>query len=171
MSLELKGYEKYQLEWMIEHGYSLEDLMGKIAEIINKELAIDTNAHVFIDEAFEILKNETGFRESEIWACKEEWEDNEGTLLWNLANAMLIENPYLNYGKHKDLISMCVSEYDSCDGEYVFYIEKEWLYEYAKLKLDINDVDYWLRNEYTSDESEPILFEGIKAGVVAGIYK
>lgn len=26
----LTGYEKYQLEWMIEHGYSLEDLMREL---------------------------------------------------------------------------------------------------------------------------------------------
>lgn len=77
MSLELKGYDRYQLEWMIEHGYSLEDLMKKIAEIINEELTIDMNAHIFIDEAFDILKNETGFKESEIWACEDEWEQNE----------------------------------------------------------------------------------------------
>lgn len=72
----LKGYEKYQLEWMIEHGYSLEDLMDKIAEIINEELTIGVNAHVFIDEAFDILENEQGFN-GEIWACEDEWKDNE----------------------------------------------------------------------------------------------
>lgn len=73
----LKGYERYQLEWMIEHGYSLRNLMEKIAVIINDELCVEENAQVFINEAFDILENETGFVESEIWACKDEWENEE----------------------------------------------------------------------------------------------
>ena len=73
----LTGYKKYQLQWMIDHGYSLQDLMDKIAEIIDEELTVEGNPHVFIDEAFDILENETGFVESEIWACEDEWEDNE----------------------------------------------------------------------------------------------
>ena len=67
----LKGYERYQLEWMIEHGYSLRNLMEKIAVIINDELCVEENAQVFINEAFDILENETGFVESEILACKD----------------------------------------------------------------------------------------------------
>ena len=72
----LKGYEKYQLQWMIEHGYSLEDLIDKIANIINEELTILGNAHAFINEAFDILENEQGFN-GEIWAYEDEWGDNE----------------------------------------------------------------------------------------------
>lgn len=169
MSIELQGYERYQLEWMIEHGYSLEDLINKMDDIFD-EWYCEEGERPMPSSLFEDFE-EIGFNDSEIWVCEEEWEDNEGTLLWDLANSMLNENPYLNYGKHKDLISVCVSEYNSCDGEYVFYIEKDWLHEYVKSKLGIDDVDYWLQNEYTSDESEPILLDGIKAGVVAGIYK
>lgn len=72
----LREYEKYQLEWMIEHGYSLEDLMDKIANIINEELTIPGNAHVFINEAFDVFEKEQGFH-GEIWACEEEWTEHE----------------------------------------------------------------------------------------------
>lgn len=103
--------------------------------------------------------------------CLMDVEDNEGTTLWCITNSMLKEKPYLNYYKHKDMIAVCVSEHFSEEGEYIFYIEKDWLHEYVKTELGIEDVDYWLQNEYTSDESEPILLEGIEAGVVSGIYK
>lgn len=77
MKKELTGFERYKLQWMIDHGYSLKDLMNKIAVIINEELCVGGNAHGLIDEAFDMLENETGFVGSEIWACEDEWEDNE----------------------------------------------------------------------------------------------
>ena len=72
---KLKGYERYQLEWMIEHGYSLEDLMGRLTEIHN-ELA-DNAVSLNPKEIFNIFEYESGFKESEIWACEDEWEDND----------------------------------------------------------------------------------------------
>lgn len=175
MSLELRGYKRYQLEWMIEHGYSLEDLMDKIAEIINEELTIGMNAYIFINEAFDILVNETGFKQSEIWACEDEWEDNEmeedeDKTLYELATDELNENPYDN-SRHKDLIEMVVSEYDDVLDEVVFYAEKDWLKKYVKENYDVTDLNYWLENEYTSEESELILFDGIRARVIAGVYR
>lgn len=175
MGIELKGYKKYQLEWMIEHGYSLEDLMDKIAEIMNEELTIDVNAHIFINEAFDILANETGFKESEIWACEDEWVDNEfeeddDKTLYELASDELNENPYDN-SIHKDLIKMFVSEHDDVLDRVVFYVEKEWLINYVNKNFDVYDFNEWLEGEYTSEESEPILFDGIRAGVIAGVYK
>ena len=75
----LTQYEKYQLEWLIDHGYSLKYLVNRLGDIINAELNVNTNAHVILDEAFEILEYEQGFKESEIWACEDEWEklDND----------------------------------------------------------------------------------------------
>lgn len=70
----LREYERYKLQWMIEHGYSLDDLMDKIADIINEELNVGENAHVFVNEAFDILQNEEGFERSEIWSCEDEWD-------------------------------------------------------------------------------------------------
>lgn len=130
MERKLKGYKRYQLQWMME----------------------------------ELTKQEK-------CACEEEWEDDEGTLLWDVANVMLDKKPYLNIGKHKDLIAVCVNEYDSIDEEYVFYIEKEWLYVFVQSEFGVHDVNDWLQNIYTSEESEKILFKGIEAGVVAGIYR
>lgn len=116
MSRELQGYKRYQLEWMIDHGYSLEDLMNKIAEIINEELTIDVNAHVFIDEAFDILENEIGFEGSEIWVCEDEWKENERELY--------IEE-LLKKGIEQNIVKIIESPNDRCVacqiGEYWFY--------------------------------------------------
>lgn len=95
--------------------------------------------------------------------------DLEDTL-YELAIDELNENLYDN-SRHKDLIKMVVSEYDDVLDEVVFYAEKDWLKKYVKENYDVTDLNYWLENEYTSEESEPILFDGIRAGVIAGIYK
>lgn len=73
----LTDYEKYQLEWMIEHGHSLNDLLNKLAEIMNNELTVQGNPYVLLTEAFDIFQFEQGFCESEIWACEDEWKNNE----------------------------------------------------------------------------------------------
>lgn len=70
----MKDYEKYKLQWMLEHGYTLSDLLEKLAKIINEEMNVSNgSAHVYIDEAFEIFEKEQGFKNSEIWDSKEEW--------------------------------------------------------------------------------------------------
>lgn len=66
---ELTGYERYQLEWMIEHGYSLHDLMYGLSDQIG--YGFDMN------ECFNDWVLYRGFQDG-IWACKEEWEDCEG---------------------------------------------------------------------------------------------
>ena len=78
---KIKRYEEYKLQWMIDHGYSLNDLIDKLGKIADQEL--NNNGRLpfseNFDEAFEILENEQGFAESEIWACYDEWEDYEGS--------------------------------------------------------------------------------------------
>ena len=73
----LTDYEKYQLEWMIDHGHSLNDLLNKLAEIMNNELTVQGNPYVLLTEAFDIFQFEQGFCESEIWDNEDEWKNNE----------------------------------------------------------------------------------------------
>lgn len=74
----LKDYENYKLQWMLEHGYTLSDLLEKLSKIINEEMNVTNgSAHVYIDEAFEIFEKEQGFKNSKIWVSEEEWEKNE----------------------------------------------------------------------------------------------
>lgn len=96
--------------------------------------------------------------------------EDEDKTLYELASEMLKENPY-NNDKYMELIMMYVIEYDDALDRIVFYIEKNWLQKYVKEKYNIQYLINWLQDEYTSEESEPILFDGIIAGVVAGVYK
>lgn len=71
---ELTGYEKYQLEWMIQHGYSLEDLFSRMDEIVQESYhSTDRPLPSWAYEDFE----EIGFKGAEIWPCEDEWEDND----------------------------------------------------------------------------------------------
>lgn len=67
----LKGYERYQLEWMIEHGYSLDNLVNALENYRQNTFGLDLN------ELFNEWESEIGFKESEIWACRDEWENEE----------------------------------------------------------------------------------------------
>lgn len=63
-------YERYQLEWMLSHGYSLRDLIKSLAELQRD------NDDVPVDKLFDEWERDSGFS-SEIWACKPEWEETE----------------------------------------------------------------------------------------------
>lgn len=114
-----KEYEKYKLEWMIDHGYSLEDLMNKIAEIINEELTVENNAYVFINEAFNILEKETGFNGSGIWTCEDEWKDKDMPIaLDNLEEKqILLENIYSNLEEYQNILKNSTSSEENSLSE------------------------------------------------------
>ena len=69
----ITDYERYQLEWMIEHGYSLKDLMGEIS--IHQE-ARESNAgrHVPVDVIFDEWMDGRGFG-GELFASEKEWRE------------------------------------------------------------------------------------------------
>lgn len=60
-----KAYEKYQLDWMIQHGYSISDLF-QIMDNLQKEGSEDV-FHDFLERGFG----------GEIFACMEEFLDAE----------------------------------------------------------------------------------------------
>ena len=85
-------------------------------------------------------------------------------ILYNLS-----QNHYLDFEKHKDLISFCVcsewftdykDENEPDFNELIVVIEKDWLFSYMK-KEGINDPLKYLQEEYTSDDSYDWYEEGI----------
>lgn len=66
----MKKYEKYQLQWMIDHGYCLTDLIKEL-----DQLAVD-RPNDSIMELYQGWEQDRGFN-SEIWACQDEWAENE----------------------------------------------------------------------------------------------
>lgn len=71
----MNEYEKYRLQWMLDHDYSLPDLLERLSDIaMNENLDEIQNPRVMLNEAFERLEYEQGFKNKEIWLCKDEWE-------------------------------------------------------------------------------------------------
>lgn len=69
-------YEKYQLKWMIDHGYSIRDMITRIGNVAWEELTNDGGLSYdkIIDEAFEIFEEEQVFKNGEIWDSEDKWE-------------------------------------------------------------------------------------------------
>lgn len=69
----MNEYEKYRLQWMLDHDYSLPDLLERLSDIaMNENLDEIQNPRVMLNEAFERLEYEQGFKNEEIWLCKDE---------------------------------------------------------------------------------------------------
>ena len=72
----MTDYQKYQLEWMIAHGYSLSDLMNELSELQYEDPEDSDRISSTVTELFNIWECDCGFG-SEIWACEGEWKDYE----------------------------------------------------------------------------------------------
>lgn len=85
---------------------------------------------------------------------------------WNKSTIRNIikNNCYLEFGRHEDLRALCVypfEEDDDCSSDYyelAFIVPTKWLKETVNGMFNISDIDDWLQNEYTTDESE-LIFE------------
>lgn len=75
----MSEYQKYQLEWMISHGFSLQDLMTELTKLqyYNPE---DRDAiSIPVLELFNEWEADIGFG-SEIWTYENEWNEWEEQL-------------------------------------------------------------------------------------------
>lgn len=72
----MNEYEKYQLQWMLDHNHSIREMITRLGEIAFNEMSNDVGLSFdkIMDEAFEIFEYEQGFDNKEIWLCKDEWE-------------------------------------------------------------------------------------------------
>lgn len=71
-----RSYNDDQLEWMIAHGYSLNDLVMELTDYQNSDPDADTLT-LPVSELFQRWEQDVGFG-SEIWPCEAEWNDSEG---------------------------------------------------------------------------------------------
>ena len=67
-------YQKYQLQWMIDHGFSLKDLIHEL-----DELREESDPDMSLESIFADWEYGYGFS-SEIWVCESEWEECEGSM-------------------------------------------------------------------------------------------
>lgn len=79
-STVLNAYEKYQLEWMIEHGFSLGDLMGALDEYSRE--GMDANGvhpadMATLPQTFDDWAFDKGF-DGALWSSEPEWKETPG---------------------------------------------------------------------------------------------
>ena len=72
----MTDYQKYQLQWMLDHGYSLQDLMRELTEFQYDDPEDSDRISTPTSELFDEWEFDRGFG-SEIWACEEEWREVE----------------------------------------------------------------------------------------------
>lgn len=72
----MSEYEKYQLQWMIDHSYSLQNLIDELAEMQYSDPEDSSRISTPVSELFDEWVADVGFG-SEIWACEAEWRGCE----------------------------------------------------------------------------------------------
>ena len=69
----MTNYEQYKLQQLINHNYSLTDLIQEIENYINQD---SPDIKINLSKAFKEWEFNTGFN-SEIYACEKEYYDAE----------------------------------------------------------------------------------------------
>ena len=64
-------YQKYQLQWMIDHDHSIDELIDEL-HTFQKDWADSDEP---INDMYFIWERQIGFG-GELWACQREWEDS-----------------------------------------------------------------------------------------------
>lgn len=72
----MTDYERYQLEWMIDHGHSLGELMSELTNLQN-DLELTPGVNLSVADVFETWEEDRGFG-GEVWACEAEYVEAEG---------------------------------------------------------------------------------------------
>lgn len=70
-------YERFKLQWMLDHGYSLSDLMRELQALQHDDPEDSDRISIPVTELFKEWESDSGFG-SEIWPCKAEWAGCEG---------------------------------------------------------------------------------------------
>lgn len=72
----MTAYQKYQLQWMIDHGYSLDDLIQELTSMQYDDPEDSDRISTPISELYGEWVMDVGLG-SEIWVCEGEWEMSE----------------------------------------------------------------------------------------------
>lgn len=135
------SYENYQLKWMMDHGYSLRDLMQSMDEYYDDKYIVGRT----FDDLFTEWKNESGFNQ-ELWSCKEE---------------------AINAGECNDILKLYLEAENKEDFKSLFYVMTDMKFEDYLLKsqeiMKQNIIENKSKNVAESkdvSEKEPTDFEG-----------
>lgn len=84
----------------------------------------------------------------------------------NTIKDLVKKNCYLEFGRHENMKAVCINEEDiESDtrdwGELTFIVPTGWLEDFCRKEFQAEDLNYFLREIYTSDESEIIFQEAL----------
>ena len=76
------------------------------------------------------------------------------------------QNCYLEFGWHENLKALCCVP-DNMSGtrdydELTFVVPVNWLEKYAAREFYVQDLDAWLQEQYTSEESEKVFMKALE---------
>lgn len=75
------NYNNYQLQWLMDHGYSLTDFIKSIEDYINNSedssRYIDENNQLDLQQAFIDWQFESGF-DQDLYVCEDEFNQTKG---------------------------------------------------------------------------------------------
>lgn len=76
----MTDYQKYQLQWMIDHDHPIDELIAELTgyQFDSPQYVDDTSEP--ISEIYREWELDSGFR-GELWACEAEWETAEKLLM------------------------------------------------------------------------------------------
>lgn len=72
----MSDYEKFQLQWMIDHGHSLRELMEELQSLQYDDPEDSDQISTPVTDLFEEWEMDRGFG-AEIWPCEAEYESCE----------------------------------------------------------------------------------------------
>lgn len=78
---EQSNYQNYQLQWMIDHNYSLNDLINSLNDYINENLeeyitTIKNKPYINLHNVFNNWEYDSGFNQ-ELYACEDEFYQSQ----------------------------------------------------------------------------------------------
>ena len=68
----MTDYQKYQLQWMIDHDCSLQDLIRELTDLQYSDPEDSNQISEAVDELFAQWEADIGFN-GMLWACEAEW--------------------------------------------------------------------------------------------------
>lgn len=69
-------YQKYQLQWMIDHDHSLDELIGELTDLQYSDPEDSDMISQPVSDLFDEWNQDCGFG-GELWACEAEWNECE----------------------------------------------------------------------------------------------
>ena len=121
-------YERYKLQWMIDHGFTLADLIACMEGMISEDLS-GSEVHTNLQSLFADWEYGVGFEGGSIWPCFAEYlqlDANGGNttgkfLLISVFEREIVSEPFANFQEaHRQMMTELKTEFckDSSEAEW-----------------------------------------------------